>query len=275
MMPKTLPRDLTSYDLLKTLAVVLMVVDHLGHHFYPDEMWFRVLGRFCVPMWFFLIGYARSTEISKTLVAGAVIVVASAVVAGQFVLPLNILFTIIIVRFFRDRVARAAFYSAESLRGLFFILFFLTFPSALFFEYGAMGMMLALVGYAVRNKDDIRTRIEGKYITLYVFATFFAFYIWQGVIMPHVSGAQALAFAGGVALVALLLSRFRAVVYTDAEKVMARSFVHIIQFFGRRTLEIYVVHIVIFRVVCMYLYPESYVFFDFQLIPDGAFSLFR
>ncbi len=49
-MNKILPRDLTSYDLLKTLAVILMIIDHVGHHFFPDEMWFRVVGRLCVPI---------------------------------------------------------------------------------------------------------------------------------------------------------------------------------------------------------------------------------
>ncbi|MGH1457021.1 MAG: TraX family protein [Alphaproteobacteria bacterium] len=274
-MTKVLPRDLTSYDLLKMLAVILMITDHVGHHFYPDEMWFRVFGRFCVPMWFFLIGYARGADISKMLVGGALIVGVSAVVAGQFILPLNILFTIMVVRVFRDKFARAAFHSAESLRGLYLILFFLTFPTAIFFEYGAMGMMLALVGYAVRNRDDIKTRIENKYITLYVFATFLAFYLWQGIVMPHVSGVQAIVFAGGIASVAVLLSRFRAAEYVDAEKIMARSFVRIIQFFGRRTLEIYVVHVVLFRLVCMYLYPESYGFLNFQIVPAGALSLFH
>ena len=59
---KTLSSYLTSYDLLKTLALVLMVIDHIGYFFYPEEMWWRVLGRLSVPIWFFLIGYANARD---------------------------------------------------------------------------------------------------------------------------------------------------------------------------------------------------------------------
>lgn len=271
---KILPKELTSYDLLKALAVVLMVIDHAGHHFFPDEAWLRIIGRFCVPIWFFLIGYSRTTELSKMLWGGAVLVMLSSVFSGQYIFPLNILFTIILVRFFRDRFAFAAFRSSESLRGVFFILFFLTFPSAVFFEYGAMGMMLALVGYAVRNLDDVTQRVKHAHIQIYCALTLFAFYIWQGVMMPHVSSMQALVFLGGVFVVGLILWRFKSVVYTDSERIMARSFIRLFQFMGRRTLEIYVVHILIFRCVCMYLYPESYGFMAFSIVPSGAISAF-
>ncbi len=37
-----LPAPLTAYDLLKTLAIILMVVDHIGAYFFPDQMWWRV-----------------------------------------------------------------------------------------------------------------------------------------------------------------------------------------------------------------------------------------
>ena len=62
---QSLPKELTSYDLLKSLAVILMICDHIGYFFFPEEMWFRTLGRLCLPIWFFLIGYARGDEVSK------------------------------------------------------------------------------------------------------------------------------------------------------------------------------------------------------------------
>ena len=47
-MPKVLPRELTSYDFLKTFAVVFMVIDHAGFFFFPDNDWMRVAGRLSV-----------------------------------------------------------------------------------------------------------------------------------------------------------------------------------------------------------------------------------
>ena len=43
MTAKALPKDLTSYDLLKSFAVILMILDHIGYCFYPAEMWFQAL----------------------------------------------------------------------------------------------------------------------------------------------------------------------------------------------------------------------------------------
>ena len=74
-MTKNLPRDLTSYDFLKAVAVLLMVIDHVGFYFYPDQQWFRVFGRLCVPIWFFLIGYARSRDLSLYLWGGMILLV--------------------------------------------------------------------------------------------------------------------------------------------------------------------------------------------------------
>ena len=273
-MTKTLPRDLTSYDLLKALALVLMITDHVGHFFYPDEMWLRIMGRMCVPIWFFLIGFARTTEITRSLWIGGALVAVSALIAGQYILPLNILFTIIIIRLFRERFVIAAFRSMDTLRGLFFILFFLTFPTALLFEYGAMGMMFALFGYAVRNMEDVSKRVDVIYLRIYAAAALFSYYLWQGVIMPHVSIDQALVFAAGLVVVGVILWRFKPVVYTGGEFFVARSFIRIFQFMGRRTLEIYVAHVILFRLVCIYLYPEEYVFMAFKVLPTGIFPAF-
>lgn len=273
-MTKDLPANLTSYDLLKSLALILMVLDHVGHFFYPDEMWFRIVGRMCVPIWLFLIGYARSQDLSKGLWVGCALVALSAYVAGQFVLPLNILCTIILIRWLRGYFVIAAFRSAETLRGLFFILFFLTFPTALLFEYGAMGMMFALFGYAVRNKEIIGAQMEVRYLKYFAAASLFSFYIWQGVMMPHVSDAQALVLLFGLGGVGLLLWRFRGVEYQDSTRIMAGSFVKIFQMMGRRTLEIYVAHIIIFRGVCMYLYPQDYPLLELKILPEGALGLF-
>ena len=51
---KTLPTAITSYDLFKTLAVATMLIDHVGIYFFPDELWFRVIGRLSFPIWLFL-----------------------------------------------------------------------------------------------------------------------------------------------------------------------------------------------------------------------------
>ncbi len=275
MLPSNLPKELTSYDLLKALAIILMITDHVGHHFYPDEMWFRVVGRLCVPIWFFLIGYSKSADIPKSLWIGGVLIAASGVVAGQFLLPLNILFTIIIFRYIRRGTVARSFYSADGLRGMYFVLLFLTLPSAVLFEYGSMAMLFVLVGYMLRNKEEVQKSIEPQYLKIFAGISFFSFFIIQGVMLPSVSGYQAVFMMIGFSLIGFILWNFKPAIYVDAERHMARSVICLIQFMGRRTLEIYVAHILIFRAIAMYLYPESYGFMDWNYIPPSMVSMFN
>ena len=150
-----LPKHLTSYDVLKSLAVVLMVVDHLGYFFVPDESWFRVIGRLSVPIWFYLIGYADRRFVQTSIWVGAAIVALSAIVSGEYFLPANILISLAIARLWIDRLMVGGLQSYEAFAGLFFLLFFLSFPTMLFFEYGAMGMMFTVLGFLRRHKEGL------------------------------------------------------------------------------------------------------------------------
>ncbi|MGH1376308.1 MAG: TraX family protein [Alphaproteobacteria bacterium] len=273
-MNKILPRDLTSYDLLKTLAVILMIIDHVGHHFFPDEMWFRVVGRLCVPIWFFLIGYADTVKVSKFLWLGAFLVGGSALIAGQFLLPLNILFTIILFRFVRQGVLARSLHSPEALRGMFLILLFFTLASYAVFEYGSIAMMFVLMGFIVRHKEAVYERIERKYILMFVCASFFSFYFWQGMLLPSANYAQATLMLLGFGCVGWILWHFRSVVYVDAHQHIAPSLIKFLQFMGRRTLEIYVAHILIFRAICMYLFPDDYRFLEWDYVPVSLIAPF-
>ncbi len=273
-MTKELPKGLTSYDIIKALAIILMVTDHVGHHFYPDEMWFRVVGRLCLPIWFFLIGYAKTTEVPKKFWAGGVIVTMSAVFSGQFLLPLNILFTIIALRMLRQKAAQACFYSADGMRGMFLILVFMTFPTSVIVEYGTSAMLFVLLGYALRNKDEVTKKIESQYLKIFAAASFFIFYLIQGVSLPYLSPDQAFFMFVGFSLIGFMLWNFKPAVYLDADRYMAPSIIKVVQFLGRRTLEIYIAHVLLFRAICMYLYPDKYGFFEWNYIPSSVISAF-
>ncbi len=272
-MTKILPKELTSYDLLKSLALILMICDHVGHHFYPDEMWLRVLGRMCLPIWFFLIGYANSAQLSKSLWIGAGFVLVSAIIAGQYILPLNILFSILILRYFRKTVILRTFHSPEAMRGMFFIIVFLYFPTHVLFEYGAMAMLMVLFGFMARNKEKLSERIERKYLIMFAVASFVTFFLTLGIAMPVISRSQALFMLIGFGVIGLLLWNFKPAEFPKARTFMAGSFISIFQFMGRRTLEIYVAHIMIFRAIAMVLYPEQYAFMNWNIAPPGMLGV--
>jgi hypothetical protein len=56
----TLPRAVTTTDLWKAAAIVLVLVDHYGLYFVAEPAPWRLLGRTAAPVFFFLIGFARA-----------------------------------------------------------------------------------------------------------------------------------------------------------------------------------------------------------------------
>lgn len=266
-MKKILPKEITAHDLIKCLAVLLMISDHVGHHFYPDEMWFRVFGRLCVPIWFFLVGYAKTNERPLYLWSAAVLVSLSAIISGQFILPLNILFSIIILRYYRDGFIRSALQSPESMRGIFLILLLSTLPTALVFEYGAIGMLFVIIGYIVRHKEDVMQKFPPQYIYLFVGLTYFSFFILEGIGLPSLSLLQAVVLGGGFMAIAVLLWRFKERTYPVLTAKLPSAAGWCVRMMGRKTLEIYVIHILLFRGICMVLYPEKYDFMGWEWLP--------
>jgi hypothetical protein len=43
-------------DLLKLIAIFVMVVDHLGVYFFPDITTLRIIGRYAMPIFGFFVG---------------------------------------------------------------------------------------------------------------------------------------------------------------------------------------------------------------------------
>lgn len=271
-MKKILTKEITAYDLLKTAAVLFMLFDHVGHHFYPEEMWFRVIGRLSVPIWFFLVGYAKTNEKPLYLWAAAILVQCSSLISGQYFFPLNILFTVLIYRHFRAGFILNALKSLEGMRGVFLILLLSTLVTGVVFEYGAFGLLFVIVGYIVRNKEEVLSKIDSKYIGLFIALAFFFYFLIQGLGLPTFTWPQAFVFMGGLILLELWMWRFDGRAYVNLSRIMPRAFIWMIHITGRKTLEIYVVHLLLFRGVCMYLYPEKYAFMQWNWIPVSMIS---
>ena len=146
-----LPSSLTSYDILKSLAVIIMIIDHIGYYFYPDDDWLRAVGRIGFPVWFFLIGYARSRRIDYHLIAGAFILLAADVAFSRSLLPVNALFTMIILRVCLDPLMRLVKDNDITLIILTAVLYILFPLTNLYWEYGTLAMLFAICGYLARN----------------------------------------------------------------------------------------------------------------------------
>lgn len=264
--PKALPRDLTSYDFLKAAAVIIMVIDHIGYYFYPDHFWFRAIGRIGFPIWFFLIGYASGRSIPPKLWGGALLLILGDRIAGMPVLPLNALFTIIALRLVLDQVMRRALISLNTLAVVVTIALFLIWPSEMATEYGTQALLFAMFGFMVRHRDKMVA--PDKIIPPVMGVAVIAFLVMQCVAFPFNQPQQIFMCCGTLFVTGILLF-FKAQTYPELTVKMPRPIVWIVQLMGRRTLEIYVAHLLLFKAMGVLYFPERFELFHFAWAPLG------
>jgi len=259
-MKKSLPVDLTSYDLLKTAAVLLMIADHVGEYLYPDCLWLRVVGRFAAPIWLFLIGYAATRERAPRLWVGCALLVAGNFMAGMPLLPLNILGTIIIARSVIDRLmARPGHIWLITAA-----LFALAWPTALAFEYGSLALILAMTGYILRHRPEKAPAFFTVAALIYIISqvVYFGFDAAQGGVLTL-----------GMIPCMIALARFAPRTYPTLTTRLPRPALGVLRLCGRRTLEIYVVHLLLLKIAGMVYFPERFPAFDLKITPPALQGL--
>ncbi len=267
--PDKTSANLTSYDLLKAVAVLLMIVDHIGYYFYPEEMWFRVAGRLCVPIWFFLVGYARSRDLSPTIWIGAGVLILASMAAGQSVIPVNVLGTMILIRLVIDPVMRAVTRNFEAFMAFSVLLLLLALPSYALTEYGTHGLLLAMFGYIVRHKPQIPGFRENMSLSnAFCMFTVFTFTGLQALSFGF-GQAEFIVLGIGIAAVCLVLNGFRPMEFPKLTQKLPVFLVAPLQFLGRWTLEIYVAHLILFKILGVIYQPERFALLQWTWLWTG------
>lgn len=261
-MTKALPKDLTSYDFLKTLAVLLMIADHIGVYFFPDELWWRAAGRLTAPIWLFLIGYARTRDIPVKLWGGALLLTAGHILIAPTFFPLTILLGMIIVRLVLDKACDYFFSEPERLLAGFAILVFLMVPSHFFIEYGALCLLVAMFGYVMRWNEERRLmpKLGGIAFAIFTLMAYGYMNLWN---LDFNERQIEFVMAGCVAVFAMLYF-FKPVTFPKLTKILPWPVTALIQFGGRRTLEIYIAHLLLFKALAFYLGMEGFGLFEWR-----------
>ena len=150
-----------SYDLLKSIAVITMTIDHIGLFFYPDIVSFRVIGRFAYVLFAFCIGYNQKYRFDTSLFGLAILMLCcQLIIAPEEIklfktLQVSILFSIIIVRIFMHFIVPRL--DATNLYLWLVGLILLDLPTYLLFQYGTSGVIMAVCGYlCATDKDNKR-----------------------------------------------------------------------------------------------------------------------
>jgi hypothetical protein len=244
---KTLPATVTYLDIMKTIAVIVMIIDHIGFYFFPDAMWFRAVGRVGTPIWFFLIGYATTRDLPNKLLIGALVLAVIDLVLFNRVFALNVLVTIMAIRLSVDYVmnfitrSRYIFFIASILMALFYV------ATNMVFEYGTIALMFAVLGYMVRHKNRVfdLTPLRGQDIYIFASFTFLIFCVFQNA-QFHFSAMQLCVMAG---LSLAMTVAMMAITPREFPRIRNKTIIQALHVGGRKTLEIYVAHLIVFKVI--------------------------
>lgn len=257
---KPLPRALTTYDFLKAFALITMIIDHIGFYFYPDALWLRVIGRTSMPVWMFLIGYANSREISAKMLGGGAILVLGNILAGMPIFALNILFTIAFIRKCLDPVMRWLLKDRQFLFEGTAMLWLAGFGTMIVFEYGTQALIMAVFGYLVRRREVIGSeRILWLYLglTILTFMSQQFIMFWFSPVQMAVLGALLVAVYAG-------LMRFKPAELPRVTASLPGPLNALIRLCGRKTLELYVIHLLLFKALAVYWGMEGYAFLQWS-----------
>jgi hypothetical protein len=259
---RNLPGDITSYDFLKTLAVITMVIDHIGYYFFPEQNEWRAIGRMSMPIWLFLVGYAKTREIPVILWGGAIALMLGGLVFGQPVFNLNILFTIIVTRLILDGLTFIAFHNRESLIMTVITLTLLVIPLAFLFDYGTQAFLWAMVGYVIRQQNEMGWKNNAVLGFTLIVAVIYA--IYQQLFFSF-NDHETMIMGVCLATSIYFISTFRPKTYPAWTKKLPSPATGLLKIMGRHTLEIYVLHLLLFMAIAFFIFPENRALFDLRL----------
>ncbi|AIQ71629.1 TraX family protein [Paenibacillus graminis] len=141
--------------MLKILAIVSMLIDHIGRIFYPDAILFTIIGRLSFPLfcWSVVVGVDRTQNIQKYSLRVLYLALISQIPYSLLfdTHGLNVCFTllfgILVIMLYRVPLNLYLKWIA--------IILLLVIPDLLSFDYGSYGVFTILLLYLLRNKSEL------------------------------------------------------------------------------------------------------------------------
>lgn len=237
----------STIDVWKTLALALILVDHVGHFLLPDMDWLRVLGRASLPLWFFLIGHGGGRGVPWTwLGLGALLTALDLWWVGSLELAqLNILFSFAAIRLALPAIETHIWPHRWRLAALVLALIVLAPFANEVIEYGTEGALLALVGTAHRRW---KAGIDGNGLVLRLALAAVAGTVFVAMESSDYGfdAGQTTALAVLIGVVSLALVRFRRAELSIPPAPVPAA---ILRFCGRYSLWLYAGQIVLLTLV--------------------------
>ena len=199
--------DIISRLSLKIIALITMIIDHIGSLLFPEITILRIIGRLAFPLYCFLLvdGYEHIKNDKKRLAKYAINLLLFAIISEvpfnlmqnhtcSYILHQNVLFELFVgllmligVDFAKDnRLLKTIFVYLASI-----------FAFALFFDYSFFGVLLILGLYYYRKSD----KNSILYISFLIFIILFIVYDLLATYTPDVSNYWANSLAEDIYLI--------------------------------------------------------------------------
>ena len=212
-------------DLLKLIALALMLIDHYGLYLNGAEI-YRTIGRFVMPVFAFYTGYNFHGKMRHIIwILGAILIVANTYVVGFFMS--TILISLAFGQLYLSYVGKAILHNDQMFFRHFVGMLILTPFTMGFADYSTLAIAWMMIGYKFHNQG----RKDEGYVLLAALATMI--FNEYGFSQLYYNLWQALGALGMVAISALCLR------YANHENAISVD----IRFITRNMLYIYFVSI--------------------------------
>jgi uncharacterized membrane protein len=241
-------------DWLKTAAIVLVTIDHIGLFHFADEQWWRLVGRWAAPVFFFLLGYAETQRVPPIwIVAGVILTVLDSWSTNWHWVPPNILLSLALIRWARPYVKPFAETSGWlAFAVILAVLIGLRPLSGEAFDYGTVGWMWAALGLYQRMRADAAATtttdaaLLQRSLSMCLIAALF--HIWEQQNEFTFPAAYFAVLVAGIAVLASVLVTYRRRPSVIQPPVPIAG---PLRFIGHHTLEIYALQMIAFELLAL------------------------
>ena len=255
---KSHPVDNT--DWLKTAAIILVAVDHIGYFFIEDAQWWNLFGRMAAPVFFFLLGFAQTRTVPlRWILLGVILTLLESWNTDWTWVTPNILFSLALIRFVRPYVHNMLQHHGWAAFAVLVASLLAVQPvAAEIVDYGAEGWLWALFGLYQRLYIDSRSAadidvtaqsaapsaqaptVNAGVMRLLACVGAAIFYVWQEQREFEFSQIQFAVLIICIGVLSLGLSLF---MRGPSRIQPPESIAGALRFIGRRTLEIYFIQL--------------------------------
>ncbi len=228
-------------SLLKTIAIIAMIIDHIGLYLYPNLIILRIIGRIAMPVFCFFAGYNFHDKPKlRIIIWGILLQIYTTILFKQFITT-NILISIYLgqcyIYYFRKSLTRF-FYSGYCHVIIMVILWYISWA---IIDYGTIVIAIMILGFIAKH--------EHKNLKLCCCVTILITLVHSALFMLSITFSD-LNFSNFNLMVDIILLTVTFILMI-IDNYSKRLFINI-KLVSRNVIYIYCVHIIILQFIFVY-----------------------